>query len=58
MVDALDTMTHDRPHRPARSVAEALAVVRAEAGKQFDPRIAAAALAIPAERWATLLGRA
>jgi len=55
VTDALDAMTHDRPHRKARSIEEALTVVRDEAGKQFDPRIVEAALAIPAARWAALL---
>ena len=58
VVDALDAMTHVRPHRDARTVEEALMVVREEAGKQFDPRIAELALAIPATRWAELLGAA
>ena len=39
MIDALDAMTHDRPHRTSRSVEEALTVMREEAGKQLDPRI-------------------
>ena len=56
VVDALDAMTHDRPVRPARPLPEALEVLRSEAGKQFDPRIVEAALAIPAARWAELLG--
>jgi putative nucleotidyltransferase with HDIG domain len=56
VVDALDAMTHDRPHRKARPVDEALMVVRDEAGKQFDPRIVEAVLAVPAARWAALLG--
>jgi cyclic di-GMP phosphodiesterase len=56
VVDALDAMTHDRPHRKARSVEDALTVVREEAGKQFDPRIVDAALALPPARWAALLG--
>jgi putative nucleotidyltransferase with HDIG domain len=56
VVDALDAMTHDRPHHQARPVYEALMVVRDEAGKQFDPRIVEAALAMPAARWAALLG--
>jgi HD-GYP domain-containing protein (c-di-GMP phosphodiesterase class II) len=58
VVDALDAMTHDRPYRPARSVEEALTVVHEQAGKQFDPRIVELALAMPAERWASLLGTA
>ncbi len=56
VVDALDAMTHDRPVRPARPLSEALEVLRGQAGKQFDPRIVEAALAIPPERWAELLG--
>jgi HAMP domain-containing protein len=56
VVDALDAMTHDRPHRAARPLEEALEEIRREAGKQFDPRIVEAALGIPRERWAELLG--
>src|SRR3990170_1105563 len=56
VVDALDAMTHDRPYRLARPLSEALEVLRSESGKQFDPRIIEAALAIPAERWTELLG--
>jgi GGDEF domain-containing protein len=42
VVDAYTAMVHDRPHRPARSVEQALAEVTAGAGTQFDPEIAAA----------------
>ena len=56
VVDALDAMTRDRPWRAARSVADALAVLRQEAGGQFDPRIVEAALAISATRWGEILG--
>ena len=56
VVDALDAMTHDRPYRAARPLEEALEELRREAGKQFDPRIVEAALAIPPARWADLLG--
>jgi putative nucleotidyltransferase with HDIG domain len=56
VVDALDAMTHERPHRKARSIEQALAVVREEAGKQFDPRVVELALAIPTDRWTALLG--
>jgi HD-GYP domain-containing protein (c-di-GMP phosphodiesterase class II) len=55
VVDTLDALTHDRPYRSAWDVPEALALVAAEAGKQFDPRIAAAAQAISPARWAELL---
>jgi len=37
LVDAYDAIIHDRPYRPARSVAEALDEVRRESGRQFDP---------------------
>ena len=55
VVDALDAMTHDRPHRAALPLAEALEVLRKEAGRQFDPRVVEAALAVPQERWGGLL---
>jgi HAMP domain-containing protein len=55
VVNVLDAMTHPRPYRPARPLAEALDVIRQGAGKQFDPRIVEAALKIAAARWAELL---
>ncbi len=36
-VDAYDAMTADRPYSPRRPAAEAIAELRAEAGRQFDP---------------------
>jgi HD-GYP domain-containing protein (c-di-GMP phosphodiesterase class II) len=48
-------MTHERPHRPARSLDDALAVLKDEAGRQFDPRVVEAALAMPSARWKELL---
>jgi HAMP domain-containing protein len=56
VADALDAMTHDRPYRKARPLSEALELLREGAGKHFDPRIVETALAIPATRWAALLG--
>jgi putative two-component system response regulator len=41
LVDAFDAIIHDRPYRPSRSVAEALDIVRREAGRQFDPELVA-----------------
>lgn len=55
VLDALDAMTHDRPYRTARRLADALAILQSESGKQFDPRVVEAALAIPESRWAELL---
>ncbi len=55
VADTLDAMTHDRPYQRARTVAEALEVLRKGSGTLFDPRVVDAALAIPAERWAELL---
>jgi HD-GYP domain-containing protein (c-di-GMP phosphodiesterase class II) len=55
VVDALDAMTHDRPYRPAGPVEAALDVLKEEAGRQFDPRVVEAALAIGSARWRDLL---
>ena len=43
--DAYDAMTHERPYRPARSVAEALAELRLGAGVRYDPCLVAVFLA-------------
>jgi putative two-component system response regulator len=40
IVDAFDAMTHDRPYRPALSPEQALAELRRESGRQFDPELA------------------
>jgi len=56
VVDAVDAMTHDRPHRAARPLEEALVVLKDEAGRHFDPRVVDAALAISPARWKELLG--
>lgn len=56
VVDTLDAMTHARPHRPPQPLAEALEVIRDNAGTRFDARVVDAALGIPAARWAELLG--
>jgi len=49
-------MTHDRPYRKARSLSEALEVLRGEARAQFDPRVVEVVMANPVERWRELLG--
>jgi diguanylate cyclase (GGDEF)-like protein/putative nucleotidyltransferase with HDIG domain len=42
--DALDAITADRPHRQARTVAQALQVLVEESGRQFDPDVVDAAV--------------
>jgi ribonuclease P protein subunit RPR2 len=42
VVDALDAITSDRPHRAAKSWKDATAEIASEAGSQFDPRVVAA----------------
>lgn len=49
VADAYVAMTARRPHRPAKSHAQARTEIRAEAGKQFDPRIVQAFLDISDE---------
>jgi HD-GYP domain-containing protein (c-di-GMP phosphodiesterase class II) len=49
VVDAYDAMTSDRPYRARRPHAEACEVLRSEAGRQFDPAIVEAFLALADE---------
>ena len=42
VADTYDAITSDRPYRKARSPEEALAIIREEAGHQFDPAVVAA----------------
>jgi hypothetical protein len=49
VVDAFDAMTSDRPYRAALDPAEAVEVLRAERGRQFDPRIVDSFLSVLAE---------
>jgi len=39
VVDCFDALTSDRPYRRALSVEEALAHIRSESGKTYDPRV-------------------
>lgn len=39
VVDVWDALTSDRPYRPAWEEAKALAHIRAESGKHFDPQV-------------------
>lgn len=49
VVDAFDAMTSDREYRKARTVEEAIAELRAESGKQFDPAVVDAFLEVLVE---------
>ncbi|MEN6348677.1 MAG: HD domain-containing phosphohydrolase [Syntrophomonas sp.] len=44
IVDAFDAMTNDRPYRKAMSEEQAIAIIRDNAGAQFDPDLAASFL--------------
>ena len=46
VADAMDAITSARSYRPARSVPEALEILREASGSQFDPRVVDAAHAV------------
>lgn len=50
VVDAFDAMTTDRPYRAALPIERATTELRAQAGRQFDPHVVEAFLAVLAER--------
>lgn len=54
VADALDAMTSDRPYRKALPWSEARAEIERQSGRQFDPEVVAAFLAITEERWREL----
>lgn len=49
VADVLDALTHERPYKRAWSVAEALAEIKRQSGRQFDPVVVEACLAVFAE---------
>ncbi|MGH9520314.1 MAG: HD-GYP domain-containing protein, partial [Terriglobales bacterium] len=51
VADALDAMTSDRPYRSRISFAEARREIVRQSGRQFDPQVVEAFLAIPSDRW-------
>lgn len=55
VVSALDILTHEKHDQRARTLPEALEVLKMGSGKQFDPRVVEAALSIPETQWAELL---
>jgi putative two-component system response regulator len=46
VADVFDSLTHERPYKPAWSVAQALKEIHDHAGAQFDPAVAAAMMRI------------
>lgn len=54
VADAFDAITSNRPYRSASPFEVGREIIRREAGKQFDPDVAAAFLSIPDERWRPL----
>lgn len=54
IADALDAMTSDRPYRKGTTFEAACAEIAECSGKQFDPHIVAAFLAMPIESWTDL----
>jgi response regulator RpfG family c-di-GMP phosphodiesterase len=42
IANAYDALTHARPHRPAYEAGQALAILREQAGQQYDPALVAA----------------
>jgi putative nucleotidyltransferase with HDIG domain len=51
LVDTYDAVTCDRPYRKGRSHSAATDVIRAEAARQFDPRVVEALLDVPEPEW-------
>jgi HD-GYP domain-containing protein (c-di-GMP phosphodiesterase class II) len=44
VADTFDAITSDRPYRRASSAEDAVAIIEAESGRQFDPQVVAAFL--------------
>ena len=40
VAETIDALTNDRPHRPSRTLDEAIKTIQDESGKQFDPHFA------------------
>ncbi len=50
VADVLDALTHSRPYKHAWPVKDALAEIKRQAGRQFDPRVVSACLEVFGER--------
>jgi putative nucleotidyltransferase with HDIG domain len=55
-VDAFDALTTDRPYRKGRSYEDALEVLQANAGAQFDPKVVRAIREVLEKGWNQLVG--
>ena len=52
VADVFDTLVHDQPYRPAWSSSQAIAEVKAQAGKMFDPLVIRAfSQVMSSQRW-------
>jgi putative two-component system response regulator len=49
VADVFDALAHDRPYRPAWPLADAIAEIRGQRGRQFDPAVVEAFLSLHAE---------
>ena len=47
VADAFDVITHERPYKPARAIPWAIQAIQDDRGKQFDPSVVDALLALP-----------
>jgi HD-GYP domain-containing protein (c-di-GMP phosphodiesterase class II) len=54
IVDVFDTLTHERPYKPAWPVADAVTEVVGLRGRQFDPNVVDAFLRLDAHALASL----
>jgi response regulator RpfG family c-di-GMP phosphodiesterase len=57
VVDTFDAMTSDRPYRAALSIDEAREEIERWSGRQFDPKVVEAFLAIDADAWREIRSR-
>lgn len=57
IADTFDALTSDRPYRQGRPYEVARRIIQEEAGKQFDPHVVAAFLAVPPEEWVSIRAR-
>ena len=52
VADVFDTLVHDQPYRPAWSSSKAVAEIKAQAGKMFDPQVVKAfSHVMNSQRW-------